>query len=555
MLCEYSHAMGNGPGDLEEYHELTRRYEQFAGGFVWEWCDHAMYMGRTADGRVKYGYGGDFGEFPHDGEFCMDGLVYPDRRVHTGLLEYKNVIRPVRVEKTSDETSDGFETRNTTDKTSHGFIIRNMMDFTVLGEALTISYEITCDGAVMATGTVDDTAVLTLQPHGQATFKLAAPKHSGTVHVRFLYHAKKDGALVPAGHELGFDQLELRRVKPARTSRGEYSKGTYLMGANSKGVNLFGANLEEVTVLGATPIEINPKGAYSIGLHAKGGLLTFERDYSVVIENERFRYVYDKQTGCFISMTMGNRPLLTRPMDYNIWRAPTDNDRNIQHEWRRCRYDRTISRAYETTVKKSDDAVVLTTALSLSAVSMQRFVDVTVEWTVNADGRIACKMDVRKNPAVAFLPRFGIRLFLPGQFEQLEYLGYGPHESYVDKHRASWFGRFRSTVTKQYEDYIRPQENSSHWNCDRLTLREPDGGLRVVATDTPFSFNASHYTQEELTRAAHNFELTPCDDTVLCLDYRQSGIGSNSCGPALMEKYRLIDEEFVFAFDLEPFVD
>jgi beta-galactosidase len=587
MLCEYSHAMGNGPGDLEEYYELTDRYEQFAGGFVWEWCDHAMLMGRTPDGRVKYGYGGDFGEFPHDGEFCMDGLVYPDRRVHTGLLEYKNVIRPARVmtapddfeicntmDETShdfeignkmDKTPHGFEIDNKTDETSHGFVIRNMMDFTVLGEALTISYEISCDGEVTASGIVDNTAVVTLPPRESAAFSLAVPKYSGTVHVRFLYHAKSDNALVPAGHELGFDQLELHRAKPERISRGESSEGVHTEGANTEGTNTEGTNTEGANPEGANPKGANPEGANPEGAHAEGehpegaysdkALLTVERDDSVVIENERFRYVYDKQTGGWTSLTADNRPLLTRPMTYNIWRAPTDNDRNIQHEWRRCRFDRMVSRAYETTVQVSEGQVLLTTTLSLSAVSMQRFADVTVEWTVDTSGRIACRMDVRINSAIPFLPRFGVRFFLPGHFEQLEYLGYGPYESYIDKHRASWFGRFRSTVTKQYEDYIRPQENSSHWNCDWLTLRGADGGLRVAATDAPFSFNTSHYTQEELTRAAHNFELTPCNDTILCLDYRQSGIGSNSCGPALMDKYRLNDETFVFAFHIEPFIE
>jgi len=147
------------------------------------------------------------------------------------------------------------------------------------------------------------------------------------------------------------------------------------------------------------------------------------------------------------------------------------------------------------------------------------------------------------------LPRFGLRLFLPHDFETVDYLGYGPLESYIDKHRASKFGRYRDTVTGLHEDYIRPQENGSHYGCTRVEIAS-DRSTAIAVTGDSFSFNASHYIQEELEHKMHNFELTPCDATVLCLDYKMSGVGSNSCGPKLAEAHQLCETQFTWELDL-----
>lgn len=489
ILCEYCHAMGNGPGDLEEYLQLTLKYDSFCGGFIWEWCDHAIYMGKTADGRDKYYYGGDFGEFPHDGNFCMDGLVFPDRTVHNGLREYKNVIRPARIERDGD-----------------GWRIRNMRDFTNLKDLLTVRYEITCDGAVCARGVIDDPAALDVAPHEVKDLPFTLPDlPKGRVLIRFLYEQKAAGAFTPAGYELGFDQVELTSFAPA----------------------------------------VLPAAAGEVRVEEDGD--------RIILTGNDFRYVYNTLTGVFDEMVAGNRTLLDKPMSYNLWRAPTDNDRNIRHRWQEAGYDRTIARAYETDITEEGGAAVLRTTLSISAVYLQRLLDITVEWRVDGEGRVACTLDAHKNPVIPFLPRFGLLLFLPEGMDRVAYFGYGPYESYVDKHRASWLGRFESTVAAQHEDYIKPQENGSHWGCEWVTVEGGGSGLRVLAQADPISFNASPYTQETLTHCAHNYELTPSGHTVLCIDYRQSGIGSNSCGPALIDKYQLNEEQFQFQFVLCPY--
>jgi beta-galactosidase len=160
-------------------------------------------------------------------------------------------------------------------------------------------------------------------------------------------------------------------------------------------------------------------------------------------------------------------------------------------------------------------------------------------------------MDCVKNEIMPFLPRFGLRLHLPEHFSNLEYFGYGPYESYVDKRRSSYLGKFASDVKSQHEDYIKPQENGSHWGCKYVNLASNFGNAMRITSGKPFCFNASPYTQEELTLKAHNFELEECGHTVLCVDYAQSGIGSNSCGPELLEEYRFNAREFTAEFIFE----
>jgi len=146
----------------------------------------------------------------------------------------------------------------------------------------------------------------------------------------------------------------------------------------------------------------------------------------------------------------------------------------------------------------------------------------------------------------SMLPRFGIRMFLPKSMSDVEYYGVGPNESYIDKRRASWHGLFRTTVRDLHEDYLRPQENGSHYDCEIVSLTGEGSGVTVVG-GKPFCFNASHYTQEELTAKAHNFELEESGHTVFCVDAAQSGIGSNSCGPELDERFRLEPENISFS--------
>lgn len=500
LLIEYSHAMGNGPGDLEDYFQMFHRQDMMCGGFVWEWCDHAIAHGTAEDGRTVYYYGGDHGEAVHDGNFCMDGLVYPDRRPHTGLLEYKNVYRPVRVETFRQEEGE--------------ITLRNYLDFTDTADGIVMRYEVTCDGVVTEAGNIPPVSIA---PHetGTVRLELAVPER-GRCYLKLSYYAAEGSALVPEGHLLGFDELLLR--------------------------NADGRHRLAAKILEAHPAE---------GDAGAGNITVEETDAAVVLTGGSFRYELDKRTGLFTGMEWEGIQQLKRPMEINIWRAPTDNDMYIRQEWYRACYHRAVTRAYSVAAERVSNGVVIRCRMSLAADTVQRILDMDTVWTVYEGGEIDLKMEVRRRPEFPMLPRFGVRLFLDRSVDQVRYYGMGPMESYCDKRRAASHGSFAAKVQELHEDYTRPQENGSHYDCSYVVAEGADRSLGIFS-DRGFSFNASVYTQEALTERRHNYELQASGDTILCVDYAQNGIGSNSCGPELLEQYRFDAPEFTFGFRLVP---
>ena len=274
-----------------------------------------------------------------------------------------------------------------------------------------------------------------------------------------------------------------------------------------------------------------------------------DRYLKITGKNQEYVYVFNKLTGLFDKMYAGNKQLFTQPMELNIWRAPTDNDRKIKLEWMNAHYDQSYARAYETTYEISEGSVLIHSVIGLMAPTVQKILEVKADWQITPDGAVSVKMQVERDLEFPMLPRFGLRLFLDKEFTDVTYSGIGPAESYVDKRQAGYHGVFQTTVEEMHEDYLRPQENGSHTDCDYVKLSNKDQSIYAVS-DLTFSFNASVYTQEELTNKAHSYELENCGSTVLCLDYAQNGIGSNSCGPELSKKYRLDQENFEFDIKL-----
>ena len=243
-----------------------------------------------------------------------------------------------------------------------------------------------------------------------------------------------------------------------------------------------------------------------------------------------------------MSLSSEGRELLQRPVELNIWRAPTDNDRHARLEWERAHYHQAVARAYGVDVDEAPGRVTISADVGLVAPSVQPALRGRLVWSLTDDGVLSLNLRLRRTLGFPSLPRLGLRLFLPESMNQVDYYGLGPQESYIDKHRASYHGAFSADVVDLHEDYIRPQENGSHADCNKVLLS--GGGLSLAAVGpTPFSFNASRYTQEELAARRRNTELTPSGSTVLCLDAAMAGIGSNSCGPALRPRYQVDSQE------------
>lgn len=497
LLVEYCHSMGNGPGDLEDYFQMIQKDDRMCGGFVWEWCDHAVSHGMAESGKTIYHYGGDHGEIIHDGCFCMDGLVYPDRTPHTGLLEYKNVYRPARIVSY--------------DAVSGELVLHNYMDFDDLKDYAEISYEMTQDGLMVDKGKLPD---ISAAPHCDATVKLKLQiPASGRIYLKLTYQLKKEIPLMEYGHILGFDEIKL--------------------------TNQDGRNRQAVKLLEQEP--------------GSGSITVKETDTQIVLQAKDFQYKLDKRTGLFTQIQSAGRDFLNHPMELNIWRAPTDNDMYIKEKWKKAHYDEAYTRAYSIEILHDQHGVLLVEHLSVIAASVQKILDVIITWTIDGNGKISSIISVTKDAEFPELPRFGIRLFLDKKLDTVSYFGMGPQESYRDKHQGSSHGWYRSKVSRMHEDYIRPQENGSHFDCDYVEAGNSQYGITAVS-DQPFSFHASIYTQEELERAAHNYELAESDSTVLCIDYALNGIGSNSCGPDVLDQYRFDDTAFQFQFALVPFL-
>lgn len=477
IQCEFAHAMGNSPGGIKEYIDQLYKYDGFSGAFVWEWCDHAVYMGEE-NGKAKYYYGGDFGEYPNDGNFCMDGLVYPDRTPHTGLLEYKNAISPVYIGEYDADTNS--------------VTLENRMDFLRLSEYAIVEISCTKDNKSVE---ITDFELL---PHERK--RVAIPFSSeNELLVMINIRQKFNTQFIKAGDVLGFRQIvinEKNNILPVK--------------------NLYGEVYMEETL------------------------------DSVYIQGEDFSYIFNKRKGLFESLKKSDSQIIKKPMEWNIWRAPTDNDRNIRTKWELAGYNRIMTKVYRCTVIKDTGRISIKCCVGITAVSQRKLADMDVVWDVYSDGTVDVSADVIKGKDLPPFPRFGLRLFLSDDHDQVEYFGYGPNESYEDKNLASYFGVFSCDIRDMHEDYIKPQENGSHMRCRYVSV----DGITVTA-DKPFSFNMSKYTQEELTEKKHNFELNESGYTVLCIDYKQHGIGTNSCGPEPLKQYSFCEEKFGFKFRIK----
>lgn len=489
ILCEYSHAMGNSSGDLEDYWTQIYSSDRLCGGCIWEFCDHGIEIGKDENGNAKYAYGGDFNEPINDGNFCCDGLVYPDRREHTGMLEAKNVYRPIRA-KAIDTAKGIYEFVNTLDFTSSESYVR-------------------CNYTVKDNGNFLFGKELNLRLPPKSSQTITIPELAGiegeSVYVKFSYTLIQDSEWSKAEDEVGFDQICIC------------------------------------------------EGAHKIiAPDSSNNISTSENSCEIIVKGDCFCYTYSKESGNISSMTFNKKELLTKPISFNAFRAPTDNDSGVKWKWFRFGLDKLFTKIYNTTVQETDNSVVIISDMGLGSYIHFNSFKITNKTTIYSNGTIELSAQVKVAERPPYLPRFGYRLFLDNAFDTVKYYGYGPTETYIDKHHAAYKDLFVCKVTDMHEDYIKPQENSSHYDCSFVEVSDSATALNVKS-DNNFCFNASIYSQEELAEKKHNYELVPSGSTILCIDYKQSGVGSTSCGPWLKDEYQLSEKEFSFRFSINPY--
>lgn len=467
FLCEYSHAMGNGPGDVWDYNELFDKYPKLIGGCIWEWADHVV----TIDGVEKYG--GDFeGELTNDGNFCCDGLVFADRTFKAGSLEAKAAYQPIKT-----EFKDGV------------LIVYNRFDFTNLNE-YELSYSIEVDGVPIKTEIVG----LDLAPH--CTEQIL----------------------------IDFDEIKC-------------NYGTYLNVVLCKDGKCLAHKQHKLIY-----INKNTKEDQIAQLR--------EDELYIYAEGENFSYIFSKHCGAFISIIIKGEEQLAGRMLLSAFRAPTDNDRNIENKWANINVwqgenlDCQFSKVYDCRIENG--AIIVNG--SLAGVSRLPFFRYTQKINISKHGKINFELSGEIREDTFFLPRLGFEIELPKCNNKFEYYGSGPFESYCDLCHASRVGMYKSTAENEYVNYVRPQEHGNHNKTKMLKI----GNLKFETVDE-FEFNVSKYSTAMLYKAEHTDELGTDGKIHLRIDYKVSGIGSNSCGPELMPIYQFNDKKinFVFSIDFE----
>lgn len=495
FLCEYSHAMGNGPGDLQDYWNVIYQYPKLMGGCVWEWCDHGI-TAETPDGQRYFAYGGDFGDQPNDGNFCIDGLVSPDRRPHTGLMELKQVIAPVLIE--AEDVEQG------------RFRVMNRYDFSSLSH-VTVSWKLEREGEVLRQGR---STSLAAGPGETQTLSLPTDLPQdvpGPFVLTCSVRQQQDTPWAEEGYEIAFYQFELAGAK------------------------------------GAVQQDQPHFGEYAAFMKAE------EQDGLLTVNGFDFEHVFDLKLGMPRQMSKRGVPLLAQPARFNLWRAPMDNDMYIRREWEAAGLHHTAMKVYSSRWEQKPDASIeIHVDFSLSSYSYEPFLRGNAVWTVAVTGevKLAVHSDVREN--LPYLPRFGLELTMPKGTEEIEYFGFGPHESYIDKRASVRKGKYLLSVDDMFENYVMPQETGSRYGTDWAIASTVQGmGLKFAAAQ-PFSFQALHYTAEDLTAAKHTYELKRRPETIVSLDYQMSGAGSGSCGPQLAEPYRFAEKSFDFEVTVQP---
>ncbi len=492
LICEYCHAMGNSPGDLKDYWDLFYKYPRLAGGFVWEWSDHSIKT-RTDEGLEYYAYGGDFGDEPNDGNFCMDGLVYPDRTSHTGLLELKNVIAPVKTEAVNLAAGE--------------IRITNLYDFKDLSH-IKLNWKVEKDGEVIETGEIYDINLMSYQTMN-VFLPYKFPKQAGGRYfLTVSYCQKYDTAWAEKGYEIGFEQFELPDGKIEKTA-----------------IKL--ADIPSIRVL--------------------------KQDKKLIVSGMDFNYSFDLCYGSFSNIEFNGVKMICKNPKFNVWRAPMDNDRKIKVKWIKEGYDRLQTHVYSVDIVSEDEKhISIGTSFSLGAYAQKPLIHATAIWNIYGTGDIIMETKAKVREGVPYLPRFGLQLCMPQGNELVEYFGYGPHESYIDKRNCTRKGKFVSFVDSMHEEYLRPQENGSHYSTEWAQVTNLQGmGLMFLGMDD-FSFNVSHFTPEDITEASHPYKLRKRNETIVNIDYMMSGTGSASCGPELLPRYQLLQQEISFKLRIKP---
>jgi beta-galactosidase/beta-glucuronidase len=492
FMCEYAHAMGNGPGNLKEYWQTIRKYPRLLGGCVWEWVDHSLRQ-KTADGKEWFTYGGDFDDYPNDGNFCVDGLNFPDRIPHTGLIELKKAYEPVDI--VAEDLLNG------------RIRITNRYFFISIAQ-LEGRWQLCEDATVLAQGRLPELDLAPGQTQSfQLPYKLPAARPGSEYWLNLSFTLANQTPWAPAGFELAHLQLSVPLSIPAP-----------------------GVNHRKIPAL-----QLN------------------ENDRFFQIDGQDFKLTFDRFYGSIGEWQWHATQLLEKGPAYNIWRAPIDNDVYTARGWREHGFDRLkprvdrveLSARHENMLEISVDSILATYKFPPLFYFRTRY-------QFFGSGDILIHTHMRPAPNLPSLPRLGFELWMPAGFERISWYGRGPHEAYDDRKESATVGLYSGTVSEQYIPYIRPQENGNKTDVRWAAVTNLQGTGLMVIGQPLVNISAHHFTPMDFTTARHAHELTSRPETIVHIDHRQHGLGSNSCGPVPLPQYTFDAIETQFTIRLRP---
>lgn len=519
LMCEYGHAMGNSVGNLKEYWEAIYEYPRLLGGFIWEWSDLGI-LRKDEAGESCYAYGGDYGDYPNAGTFCLDGLLFPDRRLKASILEYKKILQPVLIEPV--------------DMAKGQIKITNRYEFISL-DHLQAEWSLIADGKTLQHGDLK----LPHMPAGSNhqvmipyVLELIRPGQEYWLHIRFTLGS--DTLWAERGYEIAWSDLTIPTPS---------------------------ADEPELKLPDMPSIEVR------------------ETERTVCVVGQNFDVEFCKRSGTMRSWTFNDTALLASGPQVNLWRAPLDNDVHLKKQWIAAGYDKLTANLNELSVRIiKDRAVQVTASLALGANgdavcfhAVIRYMiygtgDIVVDATLKPNDfyskpdrpRTGLHLDlmVANSPVIEKLPplpRFGMQLAMPKGFEQFSWFGRGPHECYADRKESGKLGVYRGTVDEQFVPYIRPQENGNKLDV-RWAAITNERGIGLHITGMPLlNVGVYHYTAQDLAKTSHVHKLKRRDETFLSIDEVQSGIGNHSCGYApTLPQYLVEPVERSFVYRMSP---
>lgn len=495
--CEYCHAMGNGPGNLKDYQDLVYAHDKLQGGFVWEWFDHGI-ESFTESGEKYYRYGGDFGDDPSNKDFCIDGLIMPDRTPSPGLYEYKKVIEPITT--TAVDIQKGI------------INLLSRYDFANL-DRFNLVYKVMEDDVILQTGFMAVPSIearankdITL-PYDLSSIKVKPGAH---YYVNISYQLREDTSYASSGHELATAQFELPLYKEGIVVRPE---------------GILNVEKEHTT------------------LHVKGA--NFSLDFNLV-------------NGNLMNIVRDGMQVLSKGPRLTLWRAPISNDMEIIDKLKKVYF---LHLEHEVVMNidyhmEGNILKVEVDTINSTTNSAWHFKTKYV-YTVCPSGDIL--IDVEGTPsgrvdlAPDMLPRIGVSMHLDKSMEHVRYFGMGPGENYADSKEAAQMGLYANTVDGLFTNYVIPQENGNHMGCKWVSMTNDRGMGLLASTEGDFNFSASWYEDKDLDDAKHTCDLVKRDYIVFNVDYKQNALGTNSCGQWQLDKYRTKFEDFKLSFRLTPF--